>query len=188
MAQEERRQILVSGLGGQGVLFATSILLEAARAKGWDAIASETHGMAQRGGSVVSHLKFGPFLSPLIRSGAADVLLSLNREEAFRNLHFVRRGGTVMVNAAALSKEQGLLAEKLKRRDVQFIGTDATEVARSAGTPRAGNVALLGAACAAGILPFSADELKTALATLAEGKRGESNLKVLEAALGAKQT
>ena len=186
MAQEEKRQILISGLGGQGVLFATSILLEAARAKGWDAIASETHGMAQRGGSVVSHIKFGPLLSPLIRSGSADVLLSLNREEAFRNLHFVKRGGTVVVNAASLTKEQGLLAEKMKRRKMQFFETDATGIAGSAGTPRAGNVALLGAACAAGVLPFSADDLKLAITTLTKGSRREANLKVLETALESK--
>ena len=185
MAEEERKQILISGLGGQGVLFATSILLEAARAKGWDAIASETHGMAQRGGSVVSHIKFGSLLSPLIRSGSADVLLSLNREEAFRNLHFVKHGGTVVVNAPSLTKEQAVLTEKMRRRKLQFIGTDATGTAKSAGTPRAGNVALLGAACAVGVLPFSADELKLAITTLAKGPRRESNLKILEAALEA---
>ncbi len=167
------------------MLFATNILLEAARAKGWDAIASETHGMAQRGGSVVSHIKFGLLLSPLIRSGSADVLLSLNREEAFRNLHFVRRGGTVVVNAASLAKEQAALVEEMKQREIRFIVTDATEVARSAGTPRAGNVSLLGIACAAGVLPFGADELKSALDTLAKGPRKESNLKVLEAALAS---
>jgi indolepyruvate ferredoxin oxidoreductase beta subunit len=186
VAQEEKRQILVSGLGGQGVLFATSILLEAARAKGWDAIASETHGMAQRGGSVVSHIKFGSLLSPLIRSGSADVLLSLNREEAFRNLHFVKRGGAVVVNAASLTKEQAALTETLRQREIEFVGTDATEVARSAGTARAGNVALLGAACKAGLLPFSADDLKLAITTLTKGPRRESNLGVLETALESK--
>jgi indolepyruvate ferredoxin oxidoreductase beta subunit len=141
--------------------------------------------MAQRGGSVVSHIKLGSLLSPLIRSGSADVLLSLNREEAFRNLHFVRRGGTVVVNATSLTKEQGVLARKMKKREISFTVRDATQVAKSAGTPRAGNVALLGIACASDMLPFSADELKSALNALAKGPRKESNLKVLEAALTA---
>jgi indolepyruvate ferredoxin oxidoreductase beta subunit len=186
LAKGERKQILISGLGGQGVLFATGLLLEAARANGWDAIGSETHGMAQRGGSVVSHLKFGRFLSPLIRSGAADFLLSLQREEAFRNLHFVKPGGTVVVNAAALTEEQTALADRLKEREVQFLIKDATEIARSAGTPRAGNVALLGIACASGVLPFNAGELKAAIETLARGPRKEPNLKIFDAAIAAK--
>jgi indolepyruvate ferredoxin oxidoreductase beta subunit len=185
LGQDSRQQILISGLGGQGVLFATGLLLEAARKKGWEAIGSETHGMAQRGGSVVSHLKFGLFLSPLVRSGSADLLLSLQREEAFRNLHFVRPGGTVVINSPGLTDQQNALAGELKKREVQFLVKDATEVARSAGTPRAGNVALLGIACASGVLPFDAVELKAAIKTLAHGPRMEPNLKVFEAAIGA---
>lgn len=185
MADNGGQQILVSGLGGQGVLFATGLLLEAARAKGWDAIASETHGMAQRGGSVVSHIKFGSLLSPLVRSGSADVLLSLQREEAFRNLHYVKPGGTIVINAPELTEAQSALADELKKRDVQFMVKDATQIARSAGTPRAGNVAILGIACASGVLPFSAEELKTAIETLARGPRKEPNLKVFDAAISA---
>ncbi len=186
LVQKEAQQILISGLGGQGVLFATSLLLEAARAKGLEAIASETHGMAQRGGSVVSHIKLGSFLSPLVRSGSADLLLSLQREEAFRSLHFVRPGGTVVVNAAALTEEQAALADQLKERGVKFVIRDTTAIAKSAGTPRAGNVALLGIACASGAVPFDAGELKAAIETLARGPRREPNLKVFEAALAAK--
>ena len=183
MAQNDRQQILISGLGGQGVLFATSLLLEAARRKGWDAIASETHGMAQRGGSVVSHLKFGPFLSPLIRPGSADTLLSLQREEAFRNLHFIKPGATVVINAPGLTEQQAALADQVKGRGAQLLVKDATGIAKQAGTPRAGNVAILGIACASGVLPFSADEMMEAIGTLTRGPRRESNLKVFEAAL-----
>jgi len=186
LADNGGQQILVSGLGGQGVLFATGLLLEAARAKGWDAIASETHGMAQRGGSVVSHIKFGSLLSPLVRSGSADLLLSLQREEAFRSLHFVKPGGTVVINAPELTEAQNVLADELKKREVKFLVKDATQVARSAGTPRAGNVAILGITCTSGVLPFSAEEIKTAIETLARGPRMEPNLKVFEAALSVK--
>ena len=179
------QQVLVSGLGGQGVLFATSLVLEAARAKGMEAIASETHGMAQRGGSVVSHIKLGSFLSPLVRSGSADLLLSLQREEAFRNLHFIKPGGTVVVNAPGLTGEQAEVEKQLEEREIRLVVSDATEIARSAGTPRAGNVAMLGVACSQGVLPLSADELRRAIETLARGPRKESNLKVFDAAVAA---
>lgn len=185
MAEEAKRQVLIAGLGGQGVLFATNILLQAALARGMDLLASETHGMAQRGGSVVSHVKLGPFLSPLVRSGSADLVLSLQREEAFRNLHFVRPGGTVLVNAAGLTPEQEALAKKLEGNGTRFIIKDATEVARCAGTPRAGNVATLGIACAAGALPFDEKEMKQAIKALASGPRLESNLKVFDKAVEA---
>jgi indolepyruvate ferredoxin oxidoreductase beta subunit len=185
LADEVKQQILIAGLGGQGVLFATGLLLETARRKGWDVLASETHGMAQRGGSVVSHIKLGPFISPLIRTGTADLMLALQREEAFRNLHFVKPGGAVLVNAAGLVGEQKKLSGKVEENGVRFLVRDATEIARSAGTPRAGNVAILGIACGMKLLPFSADELKQSVEILARGPRRESNLKVLEAALGA---
>lgn len=186
MADEVREQIIVAGLGGQGVLFATNLLLETALRKGWDVLASETHGMAQRGGSVVSHVKLGSFLSPLVRSGSADLLLGLNREEAFRTLHFIRPGGTVVINAPELTGLQKALADRVARQGARVLVRDATEIARLAGTPRAGNVALLAIACGSGVIPFAAGELAESIESLARGPRRESNLKVFEAALGAK--
>ena len=80
MNDQQQYQIVISGVGGQGVLFVTRLLAEAAIGKGLPVFTSETHGMAQRGGTVISHLKVGRFASPLIMPGAADGLNALKAE------------------------------------------------------------------------------------------------------------
>ena len=85
-----RQQIVISGVGGQGVLFVTRILAEAAIMKGISVLASETHGMAQRGGTVLSHLKVGNFSSPLIRPGNANGLLALKADSFARHGYFLK--------------------------------------------------------------------------------------------------
>ena len=96
---EPRRQIVLSGVGGQGVLFLSRLLAEAAIAAGFSVLASETHGMAQRGGVVVSHLKVGGFDSPLVRTGRADLLLVLKEENVALHREFLADGGALIVNA-----------------------------------------------------------------------------------------
>ena len=81
----EQQQIVISGVGGQGVLFVTRLLAEAAILRGHAVFTTETHGMAQRGGTVLSHLKIGDFASPMIRPGQADGMLVLKDEN--RALH-----------------------------------------------------------------------------------------------------
>ena len=75
-------QMIISGVGGQGVLLVTRIFSEFALRQGFPIIGSEDHGMSQRGGSVLTHLKIGPFNSPLVKKGGADILLSLEKDEA----------------------------------------------------------------------------------------------------------
>src|SRR5574341_1699737 len=87
------QKFVVAGIGGQGVIFATKVLSKAALLCGERVLASENHGMSQRGGSVLSHVKIGSDQSPLIRRGTADVLLAFDRLECIRNLPFVRAGG-----------------------------------------------------------------------------------------------
>jgi indolepyruvate ferredoxin oxidoreductase beta subunit len=99
MSRAVRQQILISGVGGQGVLFVTRILAEAAIARGLAVFTSETHGMAQRGGTVVSHLKVGEFHSPLIRAGQADGLLALKAENLSQHMSFLKPGGWVFLNS-----------------------------------------------------------------------------------------
>ena len=77
MNEMNHQQKVISGVGGQGVLFDTRLMAEAAIRKGLPVLTSETHGMAQRGGTVISHLKVGAYTSPLIRTGQADVLLAM---------------------------------------------------------------------------------------------------------------
>jgi indolepyruvate ferredoxin oxidoreductase beta subunit len=95
-----KQQIIVSGLGGQGVVTLTRLLAEAALELGLPVITSETHGMAQRGGTVISMIKVGPFRGPLIPAGAADLGLILHDNNLAVHRHYVRPGGTLVVNGA----------------------------------------------------------------------------------------
>ena len=93
-------QIIICGRGGQGILFLTRLLDEVALNLGQNVISSETHGMAMRGGSVVSYVKIGNFNSPLIRSGQGDVLLALSESELPLNRHLLKKeGGQIYVNS-----------------------------------------------------------------------------------------
>ena len=129
-----RQQIVISGVGGQGVLFVTRLMAEAAIACGLPVLTSETHGMAQRGGSVVSHLKVGDFASPLIRSGAADGFLGLKAESLDLHGHFTRAQGWRIVNSTR--PQPGAAA----------VGADA--IAARIDNPRAVNLVVLGYALA----------------------------------------
>ncbi len=129
-------QMLVGGLGGQGVLYVTRLLAEAALRKGFSVLTTETHGMAQRGGTVVSHLKVGPFWSPMIRPSCADGLLALAPESALAFGMFLRPEGWAVVNG------KGPLPEDLGPRTV--FAVDADRLALQIGSPKAANLVLLG--------------------------------------------
>ena len=124
-----KQQIVVSGIGGQGVLFVTRILAEAAIEKGMEVLTSETHGMAMRGGTVISHVKVGPFTSPLIRTGQADIGLFLHAGNLEVHRGFLKPGGVIYMNAA-------------KGGDAEAI--DATRIAREHGSLVIANLVLLG--------------------------------------------
>ena len=134
-----RQQVVLSGVGGQGVLFLSRLLAEAAIAAGFPVLTSETHGMAQRGGVVVSHLKVGGFDSPLVRTGRADLLLVLKEENVPLHREFLADGGALVVNGA-------VPADAGPRVRVHTV--DADTLALSAGAPHAVNLVLLGFAMA----------------------------------------
>jgi indolepyruvate ferredoxin oxidoreductase beta subunit len=139
MAQSIRQQILISGLGGQGVLFVTRLLAEAAIARGLRVFTCETHGMAQRGGTVVSHLKIGEFFSPLIRAGQADGLLALKAENLTQHGIFLKPDGWAVVNAGA--EGPGALPGT-------GFAVDADNLARTTGNLKSLNLIVLGFALA----------------------------------------
>ena len=98
------KNCLLCGVGGQGVVLASKLIAYAAMEKGMFVRTSETIGMAQRGGSVVSHVRVGEEIhSPMIPKGSADVLLAFEPAEAVRNLSYLKKGGIVIVNQKALS-------------------------------------------------------------------------------------
>ncbi len=134
-----RQQIVVSGVGGQGVLFVARLLAEAAIARGLPVLTSETHGMAQRGGTVVAHVKVGAFSSPLVGAGQADVLILLKEENAAAHGAYLRPGGFAAVNARSAP---AALADAASRV------VDADALARRDGLGKAVNLIVLGRALA----------------------------------------
>lgn len=163
----ENTNILVVGIGGQGVMTATEILAEAAIALGHDAKKTEVAGMAQRGGVVSSHLRFGKkVLSPQVTPGTAHVLLGFEAAEGMRWQHMLRPDGIALMNTARLVPpvvELGLydypadpIAE-MKAAGVHVVAFDATTIAQGLGDIRLGNTVMLGAI--ADHLPFSAEVL-----------------------------
>ncbi|MSM41045.1 MAG: indolepyruvate oxidoreductase subunit beta [Geobacter sp.] len=133
------QQLIISGVGGQGILFVTRLLAETAIAQGLPVLTSETHGMAQRGGIVISHLKIGPFTSPLVRPGRADGLLSLKSETVPLHRHFLRPGGWIAANALPI---------QIVETEHPVATVDADTAALSLGNPQAVNLIVLGRALA----------------------------------------
>ena len=172
------------GVGGQGILLAAAILAETASAEGFDVKASEVKGMAQRGGSVLSTVRFGPQVwSPVSRH--ADVVIATELLEGLRGLDLLAARGTLVCAASTrimpgsvLRREEaypdeGALARAAAARDVRLLALDAEGLARQAGTLRAVNVALLGAASA--VLPFGTASWEAGLAAAVPAKILEVN-------------
>ena len=136
----ETQQILISGVGGQGILFITRLMAEAAIYKGLPVLTAETHGMAQRGGIVMSHLKVGGFSSPLIRPGKADMLLLLHEENLEGHLYYLAHGGIVIVNS-------GLRPDVIEAGVV--FSMDAAALAKRIQQPKSVNLILTGFALSA---------------------------------------
>ncbi len=137
MAESIKQQLVISGVGGQGVLFVTRLLAEAAIEKKLPVFTSETHGMAQRGGTVLSHLKVGDFASPLIRPFQADGLLALKAENMAQHGFFLKTGGWAVVNTSAD-----------QHTEIMAAAIDADLLARQISNPKAVNLIVLGWALA----------------------------------------
>ncbi len=170
-------RIVVAGLGGQGVLFCTRLLAETALAMGWPALTSETHGMAQRGGSVVASLKIGLHRSALVLSGSADLLLSLDQGEACRNLSSLAPGGHCLSAATQPWSEQ--LRAVAEQAGVGLHSVDAAGIALSLGAPVLANIALLGALGELPFAPVPGDQLERVLRRRSPPRLLEGNLAAL---------
>ena len=169
--EQQATNILVVGIGGQGVMTATEILAEAAIALGNDAKKTEVAGMDQRGGVVSSHLRFGPkVLSPQITAGTADLLLAFEAAEALRWCHMLRPGGLVLMNTAKLVPPVvniGLYdypadpVAEIRSHGYQVRAFDAQAIAMELGEIKLGNTVMLGAL--GDHLPFPAEVLLEAI-------------------------
>ncbi len=179
MSKSDQQQVIISGVGGQGVLFVTRLLAEAAINKGLPVFTSETHGMAQRGGTVLSHFKVGDFSSPLIRPLQADILVLLKAENLKQHGSFLKSDGWAVSNGTGNLENGSPTA-------VETIDADA--LAQEIENPQAVNLIVLGFALATAEkvtgeqnkLFCSAEEIKTVLK-----KRFGKNQKMLSASLKA---
>lgn len=192
---------LIAGVGGQGTVLASRLLAQAALNQGLTVLTAETIGMAQRGGSVVSHVRIGDGVcSPLISQQTADLIIGFEPAEAVRCLHYLKPGGTVLVNTRAIRPvtaslsslpydSQDMLAY-LRLKVSRLIELDGDELTRGCGTAKVLNVALLGAAVAAGSLPLTLQQLDDAVRSLVPARLLDLNLQAVQigaAAVGEKQ-
>jgi indolepyruvate ferredoxin oxidoreductase beta subunit len=185
------QNILLAGVGGQGTVLASKILARCAITRGFPAHTAETIGMAQRGGSVVSHVRIGDgAYSPLIPKGTADLILGFEPAEAVRCVDYLRVGGTIVVSDMPVKSAAGTLsaipynaADMLEflrgleksGRVGRVVTVDAEAIARKT-SYRSLNIALLGAALLCGALNFTADDVKSAIEASVAPKYIEQNL------------
>ena len=177
------RKLIIAGIGGQGVIFVTKVLSQAALARGESVMASENHGMSQRGGSVMSYVKIGGSEAPLIRRGTADALIAFDRIEAIRNLPFMRSGSSVCLNSP--NGLEPAVMPRLNELGINVYTLNADTCAKELGVPAAANLVVLGFAAAHNALGLTLDDLKSAVQTLGPARAVEMNLQALEA--GARQ-
>ncbi len=147
------KNIMIVGVGGQGTLLASRILGNAVIHAGYDVKVSEVHGMSQRGGSVVTYVKYGETVfSPIIDKGEADIILAFERLEALRALPFLKKGGKIILNDRAIAPMPVITGAATYPTDIvdklsqvtDLTAVDALTLSLQAGSPKAVNVVLIG--------------------------------------------
>ena len=148
------KNIMIVGVGGQGTLLASKMLGYVLLNQGYDVKVSEVHGMSQRGGSVVTYVRYGEKVySPVIDKGEADVILSFEKLEAARWLEYLKPGGKVIVNTQEMEPMPGItgakvypdnLVEKMQAAGADVDAKDFLALANEAGSSKAVNIALMG--------------------------------------------
>lgn len=191
MGKNESCSIIIVGVGGQGTLLTSKIIAAAAMSRGLFVRTSETIGMAQRGGCVSSHIRIAAEkLSPVIAQNSADLLLGFELAESVRIAQKLAPGANAVINSEKIVPTNVALGKSvytadeyiayMKRKINAPLFINGTPLAVEAGTARALNVVMLGAATGAEMLPFSAEEMRAAVQTAVKPKTLETNLKAFE--------
>jgi indolepyruvate ferredoxin oxidoreductase beta subunit len=185
--------IVIAGVGGQGVLMASRVLSESALASGMDVKQNEVHGMAQRGGSVISFVRIGERVnSPVVMPGTADLLISFEPLEALRYIHYLKPGGMLVYNkvtinpstvASGLATYPSDVEERIARACPNAHGIEALSIAREAGNPKAVNMVMVGSVLSA--LPLDPRVVMGVVKAVSGGKGADVNLKALEGGAAA---
>jgi indolepyruvate ferredoxin oxidoreductase beta subunit len=191
----ESYDIIMVGIGGQGTILASNILGEACLIEERSVRGAETHGMAQRGGSVESHIRIDGRFGPLIAPGTADILIGFDLLEGLRYSHYLKEGGemvlnrrmviptSVFVQGLAMPNEEEIIA-RLSERDLCLLDADA--IARDAGSALSVNVVMLGAASP--YIPLEEKSLVTAVQRLVPPNTVAINTRAFEMGRAAGNT
>lgn len=188
--------ILLCGVGGQGTVLASKLIAYAAMEKGLQVRTAETIGMAQRGGSVVSHVRIGEEIhSPMVAKGSADIIIAFEPAEAVRCISYLKQGGTVIVNRKAVrpvtSSLKGTytdateMIEYLQAEAGTVTVLDGEEICDACGFSKVLNIVLLAAAAKSGTLGITPEELKSAIQQRIPQKFHALNLKAVDMVLQA---
>lgn len=183
----ETKNIMIVGVGGQGTLLTSRILGGLTIQAGYDVKLSEVHGMAQRGGSVVTYVRYGDFVSePIVEEGQADLLIAFERLEALRYAHFLKKDGVIVVNdqridpmpvvIGAAKYPENIIEELEKEHRVYKV--DAMEEAKKLGNSKIFNVIVLGVA--AQHMSFHKEEWISVIENTVPPKTVELNTKAFE--------
>ena len=179
--------IVIAGVGGQGVLMASKVLAEGALASGLDVKQNEVHGMAQRGGSVISFVRIGDQVnSPVVMPGSADLLISFEPLEALRYIHYLKPGGRLVYNKVSINPRTVAAGLAVYPTDVEAQiaalcaeakGIEALSIAREAGNGKAVNMVMVGTVMKH--LPLKEEVITAVVKQISQGKGVEVNLKAL---------
>ena len=191
MSDNNVKNIMIVGVGGQGSLLASRILGNAVLLQGYDVKVSEVHGMSQRGGSVVTYVRYGDKVhSPVICRGEADIILAFEQLEASRWISYLKPDGVMIVNTQQINpmpvitgaaKYPSELIDKMKAAGVKVIAADALDLARQAGNEKSVNVALIG--LMAEYIGFNSDILRESIKISVPERFIELNMKAFELGL-----
>lgn len=185
--------IMIVGVGGQGTLLASRVIGSAAAASGYDVKVSEVHGMSQRGGSVVTYVRFGEKIaSPLIDKGCADILFSFEKLEALRFIDYLKQDGTLIVNDQQIDpmpvitgkeKYPDGVMDTLIKSEHKTVAADAAKVALDCGDIRAVNIVLIGMLASMDVTGIDKKVWEDAVKKCVPAKALEINLKAFNEGL-----
>jgi indolepyruvate ferredoxin oxidoreductase beta subunit len=192
MTTNKEINIIICGVGGQGVVLVSELLGSAAVRGGVKVKGSEVLGMAQRGGSVYSNLRLGgDTIAPNTPEGKCDVIIAVEPSEALRNIQYLAKNGVVVLNTTTVMPytvymgKSGYptpdqIVKKLSEVTNRIITLDASGLAKEAGSLQAANVVMLGALFGTGLMPISVATAKEAILGRFKGKVGEINIKAFD--------
>jgi indolepyruvate ferredoxin oxidoreductase beta subunit len=190
--------ILLAGVGGQGLILLSAVLGEACTANEIKIVTEEQHGLAQRSGSITAHVRIGDAYSPMIPYGEADLIIAMEAMEALRNIEFLKQDGVIVMNTNMMhpvietnklvnNRDKNLpyitldaIIKQLKKATTRILVLDAKTLALQAGNARTENIVLLGAASKLQEFPLTRDQLILAVKQIVPSKTIEVNMKAFE--------